>query len=177
MEKNKALIAAWKLDHTICMNANKGNLEFNIDKEEDYGGEGYDPQDTDCKSINEACECLSLILEALTEHNYKQPEEGSLQEKYNKFLDYVDVPTKIHLNEFKHTEGLKEYRQLRTELEDNCIVLDLVRKHPGELGFIMSSKTYEEYLKTYTDVGGSVEEAAYSEDEFNTLKEYFGDEE
>ena len=41
----------------------------------------------------------------------------------------------------------------------------------------MSSKTYEEYLKTYTDVGGSVEEAAYSEDEFNILKEYFGDEE
>lgn len=176
MEKNKALIAAWKLDHTICMNANKGNLEFNIDKEEDYGGEGYDPDDTDCKSINEACECLSIILDAVAEHKYKQPKEGSLQDKYNRLLDFVDVPTKIHLNEFKHTEGLKEYRQLRTELEDNLIVMDLIRKDPSELCFVLASKTYQDYVKTYTDVGGSVTEVVYDKEEFRILKEYFGEE-
>lgn len=177
MEKTKALIAAWKLDHTICMNANNGNLEFNIDKEEDYGGEGYDPDDTDCKSINEACECLSIILDAVTEHKPKQPEEGSLQDKYNRLLDFVDVPAKLHLNELQDREGLKEYRQLRTEVEDNLIVMDLIRRAPEELGFIISNKTYADYIKTFTDIGGSRDESPYNEEEFKILKEYFGDKE
>ena len=38
-------------------------------------------------------------------------------EKWKKFLEYVDVPTKLHLLQLKDEEGLAEYRHLRTEIE------------------------------------------------------------
>ena len=53
-------------------------------------------------------------------------------------------------------------------------ILELVKKNPGELSFVYDSHTYDDYLKTYTDIGGSIEEAFYSEDEFKILKDYFG---
>lgn len=70
-------------------------------------------------------------------------------------------------------EGAKEKVQFSIEGQ----VWDLVKKHPGELGFILQCKDYAAYIATYTDIGGSTEEAAYTEDEFNSLKAYFGDEE
>lgn len=56
-------------------------------------------------------------------------------------------------------------------------ILELVKRSPGELGFVYSSKTYEDYLKTYTDAKFPVESAVYTEEEFNVLKDYFGTEE
>ncbi len=70
MDVNKYKIALWKLDHTICMNSNENNIKWNIDNKDDpelYGEdqEGYNPDDTDCKSIEEAIDCLELLEEAL----------------------------------------------------------------------------------------------------------------
>ena len=45
----------WKLDHTICMNNNEGNIKWNIDDDP------IDIDDTDCKSIEEAIDCLDDI--------------------------------------------------------------------------------------------------------------------
>ena len=56
-------------------------------------------------------------------------------------------------------------------------ILSLVKRSPGELGFVYSSKTYEDYLKTYTDAKFPAESAVYTEEEFKVLKDYFGDEE
>ena len=66
----KPIEAYWKLDHTICMNSNEGNIKWNIDNKDDktlYGEnqEGYDPIDTDCKSIDEAIDCLETIEKSL----------------------------------------------------------------------------------------------------------------
>lgn len=36
---------------------------------------------------------------------------------FNKFLEYVDTPTKMHLMTFGDKKGLKEYRLLRTQIE------------------------------------------------------------
>lgn len=63
------------------------------------------------------------------------------------------------------------------KFDDESYIWDLVKKHPGELGFILQAKTYEDYIATYTDIGGTPEEAAYTELEFNNLKAFFGDEE
>lgn len=90
--------------------------------------------------------------------------------KYKKFINYVDVPTKLHLQE---DEGLKEYTALRTRLEEEIEIWDIVRKHPGEICFVLDSDTYEDYEKTYTDVGGSIEEVELTKEEFNKLKTYF----
>jgi hypothetical protein len=63
------------------------------------------------------------------------------------------------------------------KFDDNSYILDLVKRNPGEMGFIMQTKTYEEYLATYSDAGFDAKEAVYNEHEFNALKAYFGDEE
>ena len=62
------------------------------------------------------------------------------------------------------------------QFDDDSYIFDLVKKDPGELGFILQEKTYEDYIKTYTDIGGKAEDATYTELEFNALKHYFGDE-
>lgn len=69
-------------------------------------------------------------------------------------------------------EGAKE----PVKFDDNSYILDLVKRNPGEMGFIMQTKTYEEYLATYSDAGFDTKEAVYNEHEFNALKSYFGDE-
>ena len=64
----KSLEAYYKIDHTFCMNANEKHIEYNIDKPELYGTEyegTYDPIDTDCKSLEEAIDCLDTIHETI----------------------------------------------------------------------------------------------------------------
>lgn len=166
--------ALWKLDHTICMNANAGTIQFDIDKESDYNGEGYDPEDTDCKDVVEAVEYIDLIEQTLKERKpINRLGFGEILTKFNRFLEFVDVCTKLHLNELKDFEGLKEYRQLRDDIEDYLAVLEVTSKAPEELGFVQSCETYADYVKTYTDIGGSLDEVAFTEDEFNFLKDYY----
>ena len=66
---SKALKSLWKIDHTICMNFNEKNIKWNIDNKDDpslyKNGEGYDPEDTDCKSFDDFCECYEEIETAL----------------------------------------------------------------------------------------------------------------
>ena len=53
------------------MNSNENNIRWNIDDinlyKDDKTGKvsGYDPDDTDCKSIEEAIDCLELLEEAI----------------------------------------------------------------------------------------------------------------
>jgi len=56
-------------------------------------------------------------------------------------------------------------------------VFGMVNKHPGEFGFILQSKTFEDYVATYTDAGGKAEDAAYNAAEFKALKDFFASEE
>lgn len=171
---NDPIKALWKLDHTICMNANAGTIQFDIDKEVDYNGEGYDPEDTDCKDVIEAVQYIDLIEQALKERKpINRLGLGEILTKFNRFLEFVDVCTKLHLNELKDFEGLKEYRQLRDDIEDYLAILEITSKDPGELGFIIDVKDYKEYVKTFTDIGASIEEVPFTEDEFNTLREYY----
>jgi len=66
---SKALRALWKIDHTICMNFNEKNIKWNIDNKDDptlyQNGKGYDPEDTDCKSFEDFCDCYDEIETAL----------------------------------------------------------------------------------------------------------------
>ena len=74
-------------------------------------------------------------------------------------------------------KSLYNQEEKSVKFDGESYVWDLVKKHPGELGFILQAKTYEEYVATYTDIGGKPEDAVYSEQEFNNLKAFFGDEE
>ena len=66
-------------------------------------------------------------------------------------------------------EGAKE----AVKFDDEAYIFDLIKKYPEELGFVLESKTYDDYVKTYTDAGGTKEEAALSKQEFDALNDYF----
>ena len=66
-------------------------------------------------------------------------------------------------------EGAKE----AVKFDDDAYIFDLIKKYPEELCFVLESKTYDDYVKTYTDAGGMKEEAELSKQEFEALKDYF----
>ena len=66
-------------------------------------------------------------------------------------------------------EGAKE----PVEFDDEAYIFDLVKKYPEELCFVLEVNTYDDYVKTYTDAGGTEEEVELSAQEFNALKDYF----
>ena len=66
-------------------------------------------------------------------------------------------------------EGAKEV----VKFDDDAYIFDLIKKYPEELCFVLDSKTYDDYVKTYTDAGGLKEDAELSKQEFEALKDYF----
>jgi len=61
------------------------------------------------------------------------------------------------------------------KFDDDAYIFDLIKKDPEELGFVVQAKNFEEYISTYTDIGGKAEDAVYNEIEFKALKSYFKD--
>ena len=66
-------------------------------------------------------------------------------------------------------EGAKE----QVRFDNEAYIFDLIKKYPEELCFILESKTYDDYIKTYTDAGGTKEDATLSKQEFEALRDYF----
>ena len=104
-------------------------------------------------------------LEQLRQH----PAVQRLMEYVTQYLSYTHGWLK--------DEEVENLREKQYNLYKFIVVHDLVDKHPGELGFILQCKDYAAYIATYTEIGGSAEEAAYSAEEFKLLKDFFGDEE
>lgn len=74
MEDKEALE---KLDHTLCLNHNEGNLKYNIDNEDHI----------DCVDMNEMLDCIENLQEALEQ---KEKQSKILEEIRNeiKVIDY-----------------------------------------------------------------------------------------
>ena len=66
-------------------------------------------------------------------------------------------------------EGVEE----PVKFDDEAYIFDLVKKYPEELCFVLEANTYGDYVKAYTDAGGTEEEVELSEQEFNALKDCF----
>ena len=76
--------------------------------------------------------------------------------------------------------ALKDFYHGKSEavaFDEEAYIWDLVKRDPGEIGFILQAKTYEEYVATYTDIGGKAEDAIFNETEFKAIKAYFPDKE
>ena len=60
-------------------------------------------------------------------------------------------------------------------IKDELKVFEIIDKYPDELGFVISSKTYEDYIETYVTLGTKKEDIkpALSEKQFNILKKHF----
>ena len=77
------LEAYHKIDHTICLNNIRKNIEFNIDKD------GH----IDCNNLNETIDCLEIIKKELEDFNW-------LKSKLNcQFVDTLSLEDKIKVLE------------------------------------------------------------------------------
>ena len=88
----------------------------------------------------------------------------------------LEGPSLYYVEDDSLVKALKDMYEGAEEpikFDDEAYIFDLVKKYPEELCFVLEANTYDDYVKTYTDAGGTEEEAELSEQEFNALKEYF----
>ena len=52
-------------------------------------------------------------------------------------------------------------------------ILDLIKRNPGELAFVVETENYDSYIKTYLDINLKEEDAVFNKDEYDLLKNYF----
>ena len=110
-------------------------------------------------------------------------------EAFNKFLEYVDTPTKMHLMTFGDEKGLERYRVLRTQIEtalkeyegaknhikalneeriENSLklkALEIIKEKRVNVQALFYSSSCEDYNKHYTHYEDLTQE------EYNLLKE------
>lgn len=75
--------------------------------------------------------------------------------------------------------ALKDSYDGKTEpvnFDEDAYILDLIKKYPYELCFVLQLKDYKQYLASYIDAGGDESYADLQEHEFNALKNYFNKE-
>lgn len=143
MESNKYKLAYWKLDHTCCLNSNdiKYGLIDDVDPNE--------PEDRDCKDINEMLDSLELVEECIL--------------KYDELLnDYEDLDS-FH----RHIVG--QYNQLC----NNDLILTIIINHQIDLSsfyeiFVKGDLDYNYYEDNYIIYSKDL----INEKFFDLLKEY-----
>ena len=88
----------------------------------------------------------------------------------------LEGPSLYYVEDDSLVKALKDMYEGAEEpvkFDDDAYIFDLVKKYPEELCFVLEANTYDDYVKTYTDAGGTEEEVELSEQEFNALKDYF----
>ena len=88
----------------------------------------------------------------------------------------LEGPSLYYVEDDSLVKALKDMYEGAEEpikFDDEAYIFDLVKKYPEELCFVLEANTYDDYVKTYTDAGGTDEEVELSEQEFNALKDCF----
>ena len=88
----------------------------------------------------------------------------------------LEGPSLYYVEDDSLVKALKDMYECAKEVvkfDDDAYIFDLIKKYPEELCFVLEANTYDDYVKTYTDAGGTEEEVELSEQEFNALKDYF----
>ena len=115
---------------------------------------------------------IDVILQEISAiwHKYPDMRLGQL------IGNVLEGPSLYYVEDNSLVKALKDvYEDAKepVEFDDEAYIFDLIKKYPEELGFVLESKTYDDYVKTYTDAGGMKEEATLSKQEFEALKDYF----
>ena len=115
---------------------------------------------------------IDVILQEISAiwHKYPDMRLGQL------IGNVLEGPSLYYVEDDSLVKALKDiYEDAKepVEFDDEAYIFDLIKKYPEELGFVLESKTYDDYVKTYTDAGGMKEEAELSKQEFEALKDYF----
>ena len=115
---------------------------------------------------------IDVILQEISDiwHKYPDMRLGQL------IGNVLEGPSLYYVEDDSLVKALKdmyEWAEEPVKFDDEAYIFDLVKKYPEELCFVLEANTYDDYVKTYTDVGGTEEEVELSEQEFNALKDYF----
>ena len=115
---------------------------------------------------------IDIILQEISAiwHKYPDMRLGQL------IGNVLEGPSLYYVEDNSLVKALKDVYEDAKEavkFDDEAYIFDLIKKYPEELGFVLESKTYNDYIKTYTDAGGMKEEAELSKQEFEALKDYF----
>ena len=115
---------------------------------------------------------IDVILQEISTiwHKYPDMRLGQL------IGNVLEGPSLYYVEDNSLVKALKDvYEDAKepVEFDDEAYIFDLIKKYPEELCFVLESKTYDDYVKTYTDAGGMNEEAELSKQEFEALKDYF----
>lgn len=115
---------------------------------------------------------IDVILQEISDiwHKYPDMRLGQL------IGNVLEGPSLYYVEDDSLVKALKdmyEGAEDPVKFDDEAYIFDLVKKYPEELCFVLDSKTYDDYIKTYTDAGGMKEEAELSKQEFEALKDYF----
>ena len=115
---------------------------------------------------------IDIILQEISAiwHKYPDMRLGQL------IGNVLEGPSLYYVEDNSLVKALKDvYEDAKepVEFDNEAYIFDLIKKYPEELGFVLESKTYDDYVKTYTDAGGMKEEATLSKQEFEALKDYF----
>ena len=115
---------------------------------------------------------IDVILQEISTiwHKYPDMRLGQL------IGNVLEGPNLYYVEDDSLVKALKDMYECAKEVvkfDDEAYIFDLVKKYPEELCFVLDSKTYDDYVKTYTDAGGMKEDAELSKQEFEALKDYF----
>ena len=115
---------------------------------------------------------IDVILQEISDiwHKYPDMRLGQL------IGNVLEGPSLYYVEDDGLVKVLKDMYEGAEEpvkFDDEAYIFDLVKKYPEELCFVLEVNTYDDYVKTYTDAGGTEEEVELSEQEFNALKDYF----
>ena len=115
---------------------------------------------------------IDVILQEISTiwHKYPDMRLGQL------IGNVLEGPSLYYVEDDSLVKALKDMYECAKEVvkfDDEAYIFDLVKKYPEELCFVLDSKTYDDYVKTYTDAGGMKEDAELSKQEFEALKDYF----
>lgn len=67
-----------------------------------------------------------------------------------------------------------EGKQEPVKFDEDAYILDLIKKHPKELCFILEAETYKDYVASYETVNKNTEDnTELTEPEYLALKKYF----
>ena len=117
-------------------------------------------------------ERIDVILQEIRDiwHKYPDMRLGQL------IGNVLEGPSLYYVEDDSLVKALKDMYEDAEEpvkFDDEAYIFDLVKKYPEELCFVLEANTYDDYVKTYTDAGGTEEEVELSEQEFNALKDCF----
>ena len=115
---------------------------------------------------------IDVILQEIRDiwHKYPDMRLGQL------IGNVLEGPSLYYVEDDSLVKALKDMYEDAEEpvkFDDEAYIFDLVKKYPEELCFVLEANTYDDYVKTYTDAGGTEEEVGLSEQEFNALKDCF----